>query len=409
MAPLVLLAVLAQAPERVTFVFGGDIIPHDPVKTVARLHNVVTDAGVSLNSDGWDHVFGPLQPVFVRSDFAVVNLETPIVTVKKPERGEMVFHGAPVLLDALKKAGVAVASFANNHCLDQHREGITATRDFLRTAGLLAVGCDVNEEAAWTPLVLEKNGLRVGILSLTRFINGFNNTQDPAEPHVPAVGYPKEPKIIGDHSIEQLLETVKARSAEVDALVVFIHWGDEYKVKPRDEDRALAQQLLDAGAFAIVGHHPHVLQPVEWFTRADGTKGLVAFSLGNLVSNQDFDKEAGLKRDGLLLELELSRAAKGAPVQVTKVAGVPVFTENRMAGGGKKRNVQPLLLEDELAAMQARVLELEGRVDKAAKAERKTLAHRIGIATARLGRIQAAMAGAFTEAAPAASMAAPAK
>jgi poly-gamma-glutamate synthesis protein (capsule biosynthesis protein) len=407
--PLVFLVVLSQSPGRVTIAFGGDVIPHDPVKTVARVHNVVADGGFSLNNEGWDHVFGPLAPVFARNDFSVVNLEAPIVTVKKPERGEMVFHGPPAMLAALKKVGVSVASFANNHCLDQHREGITATRAFLREAGLLGVGCDVNEEKAWTPLVLEKHGLRIGILSVARFINGFNNTKNSNEPHVPAVGYPKEPKIIGGHSIEQLLETVRARSAEVDALVVFIHWGDEYKVTPRAEDRVLAQQMLDAGATAIVGHHPHVVQPVEWLTRADGTKGLVAFSLGNLVSNQDFDNDAGLKRDGLLLELEFSRPQPDGPVQVTKVGGVPLFTENCLARGGKKRNVQPLLLEDELAAMQARLAELEGRADKAAKDERKALTRRLSTALARLGRIRAALAAALPDAAPAAALATPEK
>jgi poly-gamma-glutamate capsule biosynthesis protein CapA/YwtB (metallophosphatase superfamily) len=403
---LLLLTLLSQAPARVTLVFGGDVIPHDPVKAVAQRHALDGHEG-SLNNDGWDHVFGPLAPVFRRNDLAIVNLETPIVVLRRPEKGDMIFHGPPAMLAALKKAGVSIATFANNHCLDQHREGITSTRDSLRAAGLLSAGADVDEASAWTPLVVEKNGLRLGVLAVGRFINGFNNTKDPAQPHVPVVAYPQEP-IVGSHTIEQLVDTVRARAAEVDALVVFIHWGDEYKSQPRADDRALAQQLLDAGAAAVIGHHPHVLQPVEWMTRADGTKGLVAFSLGNLVSNQDYEDEAGLKRDGLLLELELSRPGPGARAEVTRVGGVPVFTDNRL-GAGKRRNVQPVVLDDELAAMQERLAALEGRVDTAAKKERKALTRRLAIATARRDRIQRVYQGALLDTSGAAAMAAPAK
>jgi len=404
---LVLLTLLAQAPGGVSLVFGGDVIPHDPVKAVAQRHALPGEGG-SLNNDGWDHVFGPLAPIFRRSDVAVVNLETPIGTFKRPEKGEMIFHGPPSLLAALKKAGVSVATFANNHCLDQHREGITSTRQALREAGLLSAGADADEAAAWTPLVLEKNGLRVGLFAVGRFLNGFNNTKDAAQPHVPIVPYPGD-RMVGGRSVEQLVDAVRARAAEVDALVVFIHWGDEYKTQPRPEDRALAQALLDAGAAAVVGHHPHVLQPVEWLTRADGTRAPVAFSLGNLVSNQDFENEAGLKRDGLLLELELSRAKPGAPALVTRLEGVPIFTDNRL-GAGKRRNVQPVVLDDEIAAMQERLVALEGRVDAAGKKERKALSKRLAIATARRDRIFATYQGARLDGSPsAAAMAAPGK
>ncbi len=381
---------MAQAPARVTLVFGGDVIPHTPIKAVAQQRARSADGG-SLNNDGWDHVLGPLGPVLRRSDVAIVNLETPIVTVKRPETGEMVFHGPPALLRALAKVGVDVATFANNHCLDQHREGITATRGFLREAGLLSAGADDDEARAWTPLVLERGGVTLGVLAVGRFLNGFGNAKDPALPHVPIVPYPTD-SITGGRTVAQLVDTVRASAAEVDALIVFIHWGEEYRTAPRADDRALAQALLDAGATAVVGHHPHVLQPVEWLTRADGSRGLVAFSLGNLVSNQDFGDATGLKRDGLLLELEVTKPA-GQRAQVTRVSGVAVFTENRL-GRGRQRNVQAVLLDDEVAAMQERLAALEGRVDAPAKQERKGLTRRLDVAAQRQARIRGLWRGA---------------
>lgn len=377
-----LLTLLGQAPVRVTLVFGGDVIPHDPIKHVASMR---ARAGEAPNNDGWDHVLGPLAPALQRADFAVVNLETPIVTLKKPETGEMIFNAPPALLGALKRAGVDVATFANNHCLDQHREGITSTRAFLAEAGLLTAGAADDAQAAWTPLVLEKQGVRVGVLAVTRWLNGFNNKKDEALPHVPAVPYATEP-IIGGRSVDALLTVVRERAAEVDALIVSIHWGAEYKSAPAPEDRKLAQQLLDAGAFAVIGHHPHVLQPVEWLERSRGGKGLVVFSLGNLVSNQDYGDVNGAKRDGLLVELELVRDTPGGPVRLEAVRAVPTATEN-VLGRGKRRNVQAVLLDDELLAIEERLVELAGRPDAGAKKERKVLEARRQVGLKRRERI----------------------
>jgi poly-gamma-glutamate synthesis protein (capsule biosynthesis protein) len=129
-----------------------------------------------------------------------------------------------------------------------------------------------------------------------------------------------------------------------------------------------------------------VLQPVEWVTRADGTKGLVAFSLGNLVSNQDASDAAGLARDGLLLELVIEKGSHGAELQA--VGGVPIGTENRQ-GRGRARVVQPVLLNDEIDAMLERVAVLRARDDAGSKAELKVLGKRLDVARARLVRINA--------------------
>ena len=362
--------------------FGGDVIPHDPVKYVAAMHRL---DGEAANNEVWDHVFGPLAPAFNRADFAVVNLETPIVVVKKPEKGEMTFNAPPPLLAGLKRAGVDIATFANNHCLDQHREGITSTRDYLADAGILTAGAGRNAEEAWNPIVVEKDGLKIGILAVSRWLNGYHNKKDEKLPHVPTVPYPIEP-IVGGRSIDDFMALIRERAAEVDALIVSIHWGAEYKFAPAPEDRKLAQKMIDAGAFAVIGHHPHVLQPVEFLERSQGGRGLVVFSLGNLVSNQDFDNPNGAKRDGLLVELEIVRETPEGAVRLESVHAIPVAGENTL-GKGKARNVQALLLDDELAAIEERLVELADRNDAPTKKERKALEERRKIGRARRERI----------------------
>ncbi len=396
MAPVLPLVVtlLAQAPARVTLVFGGDVIPHDPVKAAAKVNAryepAAEDAPArSLNADGWGHVLGPLSPVFRRNDFAVVNLETPITTSKRPTKGDMIFSAPPALLHGLKAAGVNVATFANNHCLDQHPQGIVETREHLAAAGLLTAGAGRDRQEAWTPLRVDKNGISLCVLAFGRFLNGFVNPTPKRAANVPIVQYPHDEWANGI-TVKELEQKVKALAPTCEALLVTVHWGDEYRTEPRAEDRVLAKRLLEAGALAVIGHHPHVLQPVEPVTRADGSVGLVAFSLGNLVSNQDYDDEAGMKRDGLLLELELTRDAPGRPVHLGRVTPVPIFTENR-PGKGNRRNVQARLVDEELDAMQQRMAVLEARNDAQSRAESKALLKRVLLAQQRRARILGVM------------------
>lgn len=380
MSAWLLLTVLAQAPAQVRVVFGGDVIPHEPVKYVARVH----DTGQELG-DGWGQVFGPLAPVFRRNDLAVVNLESPVLSTERPALGDKVFNAPREMLNGLQRAGVTVASFANNHCLDQGAAGITSTRALLHESGLLGVGADLTEDAAWKPLVVERQGVTVGLIAVTRWLNGNQNPKGHTAPHVPIVPYAGDP-IVGARSTTQLIEFVRTEAARVDALIVSIHWGVEYQPRPTEDDRRLAAALIDAGALAVVGHHPHVLQPVEWHTRPDGTVGLVAFSLGNLVSNQDASDAVGTARDGLLLELTVTKDQRG--VRLADVSGVPVATENRQ-GQGRARRVQPVLLDDEVAAIDERLGVLRQRPQVVVRDEQRTLSRRLAVAQARLQRIRA--------------------
>lgn len=381
-----LLLLASAAPEpTLTLVFGGDVIPHEPVKKVAQRHARFGSDGTPLNDHGWGHVFGPLAPVFRSYDVAVVNLETPVTRREQKEVKEMLFNAPPELLAGLKSAGVDVATFANNHCLDMHPDGIVSTRELLAETGLLTAGAGRTEAEAWTPLVIERNGLRVALIAVSRWLNKFHNKGGPDDPHVPVVPYLEEP-IRGGRTFDDFFAHVRKTAAEVDAVIVVIHWGAEYVHEPMSYDRTLARGLLDAGALAVIGHHPHVLQPVAMQRLPDGRQGLVAYSLGNLVSNQDYDVADGTKRDGLLLGLELRRPARGGPVIITRVTPVGIGTENRT--GTARRNVQPVVLDDEVQAVRERLESLAARpLDVRVRRERAALLERLSILERRRHRI----------------------
>lgn len=315
---------------RATVVLAGDVIPHPPLKDAVR-------AGARRDPEKaaglWAEALAPLQPTFAGADLVLANLETPIVKLKKPFSGQWIFHSGPELLSGLGRAGVKAVSFANNHSRDQQLEGIVQTRAFLAEAGFKAVGAAATEAEAWEPLVVEVNGIRLGFFAFTRFLNQFKNRKDPKAPHVPFVPYAREPRD-GGATVKELLERVKAMRERCDALVVLPHWGKEYWPSPQNEDQALAEQLLAAGVTAIVGHHPHVIQPLLWRRLGPQDKRLVAFSVGNLLSNQEPDDWSNDARFGLLLALKFEHV--GGVVRLTGADPIPTWTGNAPAPGGRK-------------------------------------------------------------------------
>ncbi len=370
MAPLLaLLLSAAPEPSRVELLFGGDVIPHDPVKYVASLRTAKPDPA---GAQGWDSFFLPLAGAIQRADLAVINLETPITNNPKAVTAEMLFNAMPALLKGLKAAGISVATFANNHCLDQHPEGIVETRKWISEAGLLTAGCDATEALSWEPLVVEKNGLKVGFLAFTRYLNRLHGPKDPLQPHVPLIRYDDDPLSGPSLTQPDVLPKVRAAAARCDALIVLPHWGDEYATQPRKDDQQLAWQLVEAGAVAVVGTHPHVVQPIQTVVRKEGGEAVVAYSLGNLVHNQDWTDPDSLKRDGLLLRLVLEREGTG-PVRITTLEPIPIWTENTLT---PKRIIAPVVLDDELGSLKERLQSLDGQTSRASRAEKATLTQR---------------------------------
>ncbi|MBL8956735.1 MAG: CapA family protein [Myxococcaceae bacterium] len=389
---LVLVMVLGAAPgAAVDVIFTGDVIPHVTVKETAKSHVRRGPDGASLNHDGWDHVFGPLTEAFRRADVAVVNLETPLTTLRRPAYGELVFNAPPAMAQALAAVGVTVATFANNHSKDQDLAGITQTRKHLREAGLLAAGAGTSWKEAWEPLCFDKGGLRLCFMAFTRFMNGLHNDENRKKPQVPIVDYDLD-RSTGGISERQFVKKVREVAATCDALFVTPHWGEEYWLEPLQSDRRLAAAVIEAGAVAVIGNHPHVLQPVETVTRADGREGLVAFSLGNLVSSQGSD-DMDTKRDGMLLQLTVRLTETG--VTVARTRALPVWTDNR-----GKLGIQPVVADDEILAMRERLAVVETRDDAVSQSETRALKKRLEKAVARRARILSGVPKGMYEALP---------
>lgn len=369
---------------RVTFVAAGDVIPHQPVVESAKAHNT------GSNHDGWDALFADTADLFQSADFGFVNLETPVAPAHSHGSKPFLFDAPIALPEALKASGVKVVSFANNHVMDQGQAGFAETRQHLTEIGLQFAGTSDTADSAWKPIILEKNiaggqPLKIGILGMTRWLNGNRNPEKDDAPHVNFFPYPNESPNAPGADEAQVLEAVKAARAQCDFLVLSIHWGIEYAPAPRPDDVALAHKLMDAGASVLIGHHPHVLQPVETYQTADNRNTVIFYSLGNFLSNQSRTYIDGLMpdKDGeprQSLVVRFSAVQKdfgpaGKRVELANVGIYPAWEENNrnaiQRGKEKDPFIHPVLLDRAIAPLSAQVDVLEKKGSELTPAEKQ--------------------------------------
>lgn len=386
-------------------VFGGDVIPHGEVKKSARDYTQYPEGTPrpkrgavppeSLNHGGWDVLFGPVADVLRAADVAVVNLETPVTDNPHAVTREMLFNAPSSMVHSLKAAGVDVVSTGNNHALDQNPAGIVETLRHLDTTDIGHTGTGASEDDAWQPIFREVGGVKLGFLSMTRHLNGYANPRKQDGPHVAFVPYSmkKEPSGI---SVDEALEKVRATAAQCEALIVMIHWGTEYAPAPDAEDVTLGRALVEAGAAAVIGTHPHVLQPLESYSAKAGRQALIAYSLGNLLANQarfyqyvpGQSGKDGDTRDSMLLRVSLVRRSAGGPVELGDVSVVPLWIENNAVGHRthEPRHIQPVLLERELAGVTGQLMAVETRSAEVEAAQAKASEERTPLPEGRAFR-----------------------
>jgi len=353
---------------RVSFAVAGDVIPHEPVRAAAE----AAGGGVQ----GWGSLFADVDDVFKGADFGFVNLETPVAPAHSKGSKPFMFDAPPALPQALNANGIKIVSFANNHVMDQGWAGFAETRDHLKEIGLQFVGSGDTAGQTWLPLVVEANGIKVGWLGMTRWLNGNRNPDKDDQAHVNFFPYGGEGGGAPGADEAPVLEAVKSAREQCDLLVISVHWGTEYATAPRPEDVELAHKMLDAGASVVVGHHPHVLQPIETYTATDGRIGVIFYSLGNFLSNQSRNYVDGLMPDkdgdprdsmiGLFSAVRNDYGPAGVKVELGHVGMLPAWGENNRnaiaAGKTKTPDIHPVLIDREIPRLQAKLDELNKAV-----------------------------------------------
>jgi len=325
--------------------FTGDIIMHMPVKMCARAHNEPgTQPHQSRNNRGFDFLFERIRPVFSDSDMVVGNMEFPVVPpfTSKPK----IFNCEPDVLSAMKKAGFHVMHIANNHILDQGEAGVVSTMRYLRAYGLDYLGVGHNEAEARGGIVRTLRGIRVGLIGYA----GYLNYPLPAS----ASGY----RLNWLYNRERVIEDIAAVKKRCDFLIMVAHTGLEYRYRPRERDRELFKEYLNAGVDCIIGHHPHVVQPAERVIAQDGRICYIFYSLGNFISNQSTEGMININgvtlttRDSIIVRCILSKSFVGRQLDVCYEI-VPIFTRNAINGATGRREIQTVLVDDEINALRS--------------------------------------------------------
>ncbi len=346
---------------QVNFAVAGDVIPHEAVKQAA--------AAAGDGEAGWQALFGNVSDVFEGADFGFVNMETPVAPAHSHGTKPFLFDAPVALPQSLKASGIKIVSFANNHVMDQGWAGFAETRDHLKETGLLFAGTSDDAATAWQPVITEANGIKVGWLGLTRWLNGNRNPDDPKQPRVNFYPYPGEANGAPGADEATVLNAVKAARAQCDLLVISVHWGIEYATAPRPEDVDLAHKMLEAGASVVVGGHPHVLQPIETYETKDGRDTIIFYSMGNFLSNQSRGYVEGLNPDsngeprdemiGLFSAVKRDYGPAGVRVELGHAGILPVWEDNNRnelaAGRETKPVIKPTLIDREIPALEARL------------------------------------------------------
>ena len=274
LAVSILLHLSALAGDTLSIVFTGDILLDRGVRRVINQHGVD-----HLFSDGIDSVFRSAQLV-------VGNLECPATKIDAPVFKRFIFRGEPEWLDTLRQHGITHLNLANNHSIDQGREGLLDTRRNIIAAGMVPMGAGENMQQASEPVLLASEPRNVWFVpSLRLALENY--------------AYLPDKPCVSQEPMDSLIRRVhRLRQEDSTAvIIVSLHWGGEHTLKPVPRQRLEAHQLILAGADALICHHTHTLQTIETFIGKP-----IYYSIGNFI----FDPTKPLNAEACIVRLEVT-------------------------------------------------------------------------------------------------------
>jgi len=251
-------SVSAQNADTLDILFTGDILLDRGVRQVIEHHGVD-----HLFSDGIDSVFRSTQLV-------VGNLECPATKIEAPVFKRFIFRGEPEWLDTLQRHGYTHLNLANNHSIDQGREGLLDTKRNILAAEMMPIGAGENMNEAVQPVLLAEHPRKVWLVASLRL--ALEN-----------YAYLPDKPCVSQEPMDSLLERVNRlrRTDSTAVIIVSLHWGGEHTLQPVPSQRLEAHQLIRAGADMLICHHTHTLQTIEEF---QGKK--IYYSIGNFIFDQ---------------------------------------------------------------------------------------------------------------------------
>ncbi|WP_339182274.1 CapA family protein [Oceanobacillus sp. FSL W7-1293] len=306
------------------------IQPHITISAIGDIliHDRVYD-------DAWDGEIYDFKPMLAE---VLDYLREPEITVANQETimgGESIglsgypnFNSPVEIGDALQDAGVDIVTMANNHTLDSGEEAIQNAIAYYQEIGMLYTGSFQSKKDQSEIRVIEtEQNISVAFLSYTYGTNGMPIPEG-------------KPYLVNLIQREQIKEEVEKANELADATIISLHFGEEEARMPNQKQKDLAQYAADLGVDVVIGHHPHVLQPIEWLEGKEGNQTLIAYSLGNFLSGQ----YQFYNRIGGILEFDLVKEEDEVLVQNPRFQ--PTFVEfEEEEDGDTMKDIQVVPLE----------------------------------------------------------------
>ena len=330
---------------RATVLATGDLMTHIPI----------VRSGASGTGYNYEYIFQYVSPYIAGADYAVVNLETTLAgTDGKEYTGYPKFNAPDAIASSAYHVGFDMMLTANNHCYDYGTAGLLRTLDVIRNAGLDTLGTISSvEENRYT--VKDINGIKVGMVNYpyadikddrNTFVINDMQVDSKSAGLINIFDYANLDLFYNE--MENHIAGMQAAGAE--AIVLFIHWGDQFSVKPSSTQEIIAQKMCDLGVDVIAGSHPHVVQPISLLTSTDGkSQTLCMYSMGNFLSNQRSDNialETGHSEDGLMFSFTFVKYSNGE-VHVEYADLMPTWVLVKGNENFKTYHILPLDIEVE--------------------------------------------------------------
>ena len=276
----------------------------DDTLNITLTGDILLDRGVRhvIERQGIDQLFSPaIDSMLQASDVVVGNLECPATKIKAPVFKQYIFRAEPEWLTALKQHGITHLNLANNHSIDQGREGLLDTYQNVLKAGITPLGAGRNMQEAIRPVLLSDTPRRVWLVaSLQLALENFAHLPDKPS--------------VSQQSIDALCQQiVQLRRDDPGCyIIVSLHWGWENHLEVVPRQRYDAHRLVDAGADCLVCHHTHTKQPMETYREKN-----IFYGLGNFI----FDPQRDINRRGAIVRLTITHddaRAEEIPIMIKK-------------------------------------------------------------------------------------------
>lgn len=306
----------------VSIVMVGDMLMHLRVTESGRMED---------GTYNYDHVFAHVKEDIEAADLAIVNQEIILGGPEIGYSGYPMFNTAYELGDAIVGAGFDVVLHATNHTMDKGKTGLMNCLNYWSDnhPQIEVLGANKTPEEAEEIYIYEKDDIKIAVLNYTYGLNGMP--------------MPSDMPYAVDMMVEEKMSADIAKAEELaDFTMVCLHWGNEYQTYASNNQKMWANFFLERGVDLIIGTHPHVIQPVEWYEDEEGHRMLVYYSIGNFInSTADSGRGIGERVVGAMAEVEIIRDENGNVV-IGDYGVTPLVTQI-MAGPG---NITTYKLED---------------------------------------------------------------